>query len=74
MRLITEAADRLLALVVPKQKAHANRYYCVRRKTGCGYYCGYFKLYQSYQQCCYDDYTGQLAWCDDYEYTCDLCG
>jgi hypothetical protein len=70
-------ADRMLAALVPNRVAHANRYICVW-SYGCGYVSGCSghllpKLGRHYSHCCWDDYTGQLLWCDSEYDSCADC-
>ncbi|TWP50700.1 hypothetical protein FKR81_19010 [Lentzea tibetensis] len=75
MRLISEAADRLLAVLAPKETAHADRYYCIWVDGGCGYHCGsgFPRLGMVERYCCYDDYTGRQTGCYDERINCNKC-
>jgi hypothetical protein len=55
--LVAGLGERLLGRVLPGAEASANRYYCITEKT-----C-YDGKWETSLTCCYDDYTGALAWC-----------
>jgi len=62
-QIVTTIGDRLLSIVAPTVSAKADRYYCVW-ETWCGGPDGVCRSARYRAYCCYDDYTGQRAWCD----------